>query len=244
MTGKLYFSTVAEAAELVRTRKLSPVELAQTYLDRIADLDPQLNAFITVTAELALGQALAAEREIAGGNYRGPLHGIPFGLNDIYSTRGILTSACSRVCADNVPTEDATTASRLRGAGAVLLGKLATHEFAHGGPSFDLPWPPARNPWNLEHFTGLLKRLRRRGCRRARTVCTRLRHGRFDPRAVVTPRARGAHANLRSGKSRRRHTKLVYVRSLRADGLDGRGLRHRAAGTRRARFRLLRERRR
>src|SRR5262249_56857077 len=85
---------------------------------------------------------------------RGPLHGIPFGLKDIYNTRGILTSGHSRVCADNIPDEDASAARRLYDAGAVLLGKLATHEFAHGGPSFDLPSPPARHPRPLAHFTG------------------------------------------------------------------------------------------
>ena len=154
MADELHFSTIAQAAELIRSRKLSPVELTQAYLKRIADLDPQRNAFITVTADLALAQAREAEQEIAKGNHRGPLHGVPFALKDIYGTRGILTSAHSKVCAGNVPAEDATTTKKLREAGAVLLGKLATHEFAHGGPSFDLPWPPARNPWNLEHFTG------------------------------------------------------------------------------------------
>jgi aspartyl-tRNA(Asn)/glutamyl-tRNA(Gln) amidotransferase subunit A len=154
MADELHFSTIAQAAELLRSRKISPVELAQMYLKRISELDPQLNAYITVTADLALAQAREAEQDIAKGNYLGPLHGIPFGLKDIYNTRGILTSAHSRVCADNIPAEDATTTKKLREAGAVLLGKLATHEFAHGGPSFDLPWPPARNPWHLEHFTG------------------------------------------------------------------------------------------
>jgi len=154
MTDELHFLTIAQAAELIRTRKVSPVELTQAYLDRIAALDAQLNAYITITADLALEQAREAEREIAQGNYRGPLHGIPIGLKDIYNTRGILTSGHSKVCIDNVPTEDATTVKKLYAAGAVLLGKLATHEFAHGGPSFDLPWPPARNPWHLEHFTG------------------------------------------------------------------------------------------
>jgi len=154
MDDDLHFLTVAQATELIRSRKLSPVELAQAYLKRIAVLDPQLNAYITVTADLALAQAREAEQEIAKGRYRGPLHGIPFALKDIYNTRGILTSGCSKTCAENVPDEDAATARRLYEAGAVLLGKLATHEFAHGGPSFDLPWPPARNPWNLEHFTG------------------------------------------------------------------------------------------
>jgi aspartyl-tRNA(Asn)/glutamyl-tRNA(Gln) amidotransferase subunit A len=154
MNDEVHFLTVARAAELIRTRKLSPVELAQAYLDRIAALDPQLNAYVTVTADLAREQAREAEQEIAKGRYRGPLHGIPFGLKDIYNTRGILTSACSKTCIGNVPEKDAAATARLFGAGAVLLGKLATHEYAHGGPSFDLPWPPARNPWNLEHFTG------------------------------------------------------------------------------------------
>ena len=88
------------------------------------------------------------------GDYRGPMHGIPFALKDIYCTKGIRTTCHSRTRAGYVPSFDATTVSKLRDAGAVLLGKLATHEFAHGGPSFDLPWPPARNPWDLAHFTG------------------------------------------------------------------------------------------
>ncbi len=150
----LHHLSIAEASRLIKARKLTPVELAQVHLQRISELDGRLNAYITVTADLALKQARQAEREIARRRYRGPLHGIPIGLKDIYSTKGILTSAHSRVCIDNVPTRDATTVSMLCEAGAVLLGKLATHEFAHGGPSFDLPWPPARNPWNLEHFTG------------------------------------------------------------------------------------------
>ncbi|HEX6004466.1 MAG TPA: amidase [Burkholderiales bacterium] len=154
MTSEIHHLSVAQAAALIRKRKLSPVEFATACLERIEALDAQLNAFITVTADLALKQARRAQREIARGHYRGPLHGIPFGLKDIYNTKGILTSGHSRVCIDNVPASDATTTRKLYESGAVLLGKLATHEFAHGGPSFDLPWPPARNPWNLEHFTG------------------------------------------------------------------------------------------
>lgn len=154
MTNEIHYLTVAQAAALIKKRKLSPVELTQTYLERIETFDPQLNAFITVTPDLALRQARRAEREITRGDYRGPLHGIPFGLKDIYNTKGILTTGHSRVCIDNVPESDATATRKLYDAGAVLLGKLATHEFAHGGPSFDLPWPPARNPWNLAHFTG------------------------------------------------------------------------------------------
>jgi aspartyl-tRNA(Asn)/glutamyl-tRNA(Gln) amidotransferase subunit A len=152
--GDLPFLSIADAARLIGTRKLSPVELTDALLDRIAQLDPQINSFITVTAELARKRAQEAEQEITKGGYRGPLHGVPFGLKDIYNTRGILTTGHSKVCVRNIPSSDAAATRLLYEAGAVLLGKLATHEFAHGGPSFDLPWPPARNPWNLGHFTG------------------------------------------------------------------------------------------
>lgn len=146
--------SLAEAARLIETRELSPLELTRTLVERIDAYNPRLDAFITRTTDLALQQAKAAQEEIASGNYRGPLHGIPFGLKDIYNTRGILTTGHSRTMVDHVPAEDAFTTARLLEAGGVLMGKLATHEFAHGGPSFDLPWPPARNPWNRDHFTG------------------------------------------------------------------------------------------
>jgi aspartyl-tRNA(Asn)/glutamyl-tRNA(Gln) amidotransferase subunit A len=154
MADELCQLTITDASRLIRARKLSPVELTQSYLARIATYQPQLDAFITVTADLAGKQARRAEREIMKGDCRGPMHGIPIGLKDIYDTKGILTSGGSKVCVDNIPARDATCTRKLYDAGAILLGKLQTHEFAHGGPSFDLPWPPARNPWHLEHFTG------------------------------------------------------------------------------------------
>jgi aspartyl-tRNA(Asn)/glutamyl-tRNA(Gln) amidotransferase subunit A len=151
---ELHDLSIAEAARLIEQRRLSPVDLTQAYLSRIDTFDAQLNAYLLVTAERALEQARQAEDEIAAGHYRGPMHGIPFALKDIYCTAGIRTTCHSRTRADYVPGFDATTVTKLYEAGAVLLGKLSTHEFAHGGPSFDLPWPAARNPWNLEHFTG------------------------------------------------------------------------------------------
>jgi len=154
MATDLHDLSIAALAELIATRKLSPVELTDALIQRIERFDAQMCAFITPTFDLARRQARAAEGEIASGKYRGPLHGIPFALKDIYDTKGILTSAHSRIFLDRVPAEDATTTSRLYDAGAILLGKLATHEMAHAGPSFDLPWPPARNPWNLARFTG------------------------------------------------------------------------------------------
>ncbi len=152
--SELHYLTLAETAEQIRTKKLSPVELTDALLTRIVTYQPQLSAFITITSDRARAQAKTAEQEITAGKYRGPLHGMPFALKDIYNTAGILTSGGSKVCRHNIPASNATTTQKLLDAGAILLGKLQTHEFAHGGPSFDLPWPPARNPWNLAHFSG------------------------------------------------------------------------------------------
>lgn len=154
MKGDPVFLTISEAADLIKKKELSPVDLTKMLFEKVAAVNPKLNAFITVTMDRALEQARRAENEISAGHYKGPMHGIPFGLKDIYNTAGIRTTGHSKVTMDNVPAEDATTVAKLFEAGAVLMGKLATHEYAHGGPSFDLPWPPARNPWNPDHFTG------------------------------------------------------------------------------------------
>lgn len=153
-TTELHDLTLAEAAKAIESRELSPVDYTDALIARCEALDPQLNAFITSTFDLARDNARAAETEIAAGTYRGPLHGVPFAVKDIYDTAGILTTGHSQTCIDRRPEKDAETVRRLKAAGAGLAGKLATHEFAHGGPSFDLPWPPARNPWNTAHFTG------------------------------------------------------------------------------------------
>jgi len=145
---------ISRLSAMIEGRALSPVELVEACLSRIGSYDGQVNAFITVTTELANKQAHDAEREIAAGRYRGPLHGIPFGLKDVIETAGVRTTAHSRLLETNVPRDDAAVVEKLYRAGAVLVGKLSTHEFAHGGPSFDLPWPPARNPWDLTRFTG------------------------------------------------------------------------------------------
>ncbi|MGE4046651.1 MAG: amidase [Acetobacteraceae bacterium] len=145
--------TIAEAAKLIAAKKLSPVELTRACLERIAALDSTLHAFVLVTEERALADAMAAEMAIMRDGPRGPMHGIPIGLKDIVDTKGIATTCQSRILQDNVPDTDATCAEKLAQAGSVLVGKLTTHEFADGGPSFDLPSPPSRNPWNPDHFT-------------------------------------------------------------------------------------------
>ena len=145
--------TIADAARQFAARTLSPVELTQHLLGRIAKEDAALNSFIQVTPDRALADAKAAEARIMRGEARGTLDGIPIAHKDIYGTAGIATTAHSKLLQGWVPSEDATTVRKLADAGTVMLGKLATHEFAFGGPSFDLPWPPARNPWNTDHFT-------------------------------------------------------------------------------------------
>lgn len=152
MTERPFF-TIAEAARLIAAKKLSPLELTHALLARIVEVDPQINAFITVTERAALAAARAAGRAQRNGR-KGPLLGIPVGYKDIFDTAQIATTAHSKLLADNVPAHDAAAVARLSTAGAVMLGKLATHEFAIGGPAFDLPWPPARNPWDLRRFTG------------------------------------------------------------------------------------------
>jgi len=145
--------TIAEAARQIADRKLSPVELTRHCLARIEAENGALNAFIRLTPERALAEARAAEDRVMKGEARGPLDGIPIAHKDIYGTAGIATTGHSKLLQDWVPEANATTVQKLADAGTVMLGKLATHEFALGGPSFDLPWPPARNPWDPNHFT-------------------------------------------------------------------------------------------
>jgi aspartyl-tRNA(Asn)/glutamyl-tRNA(Gln) amidotransferase subunit A len=148
------FTGIVDAAEALRSRKISPVELTRDCLDRIAALNPVLNAFITVTANRALEQARVAETEIVCGNWRGPLHGIPVGLKDIIDTAGILTTAASNLYKHRIPIQDAEVVGRLDQAGAVILGKQNLHEFAYGGSSMISAYGEVHNPWNPEYIAG------------------------------------------------------------------------------------------
>jgi aspartyl-tRNA(Asn)/glutamyl-tRNA(Gln) amidotransferase subunit A len=148
------FLTIAELNRVYEQRELSPVEVTRALLDRIAAHDGKLHSFIRVTPEVALAEAAAAERELMAGRRRGPLHGIPYALKDIVETARIPTTGHSKLSRDYVPAADAHLVTLLKAGGAVLMGKLATWEFALGGPSWDLPWPPARNPWNPDYLPG------------------------------------------------------------------------------------------
>ena len=148
------FETIVELAPRLRRKEVSPVELTQACLDRIEKLNPALNAFITVTAESALAEARGAEAEIARGEWRGPLHGIPVALKDLIDTAGTRTTAASGLYENRVPSEDAEVVRRLRQAGAVILGKNNLHEFAYGGSSLVSFFGDAHNPCNTEHIAG------------------------------------------------------------------------------------------
>jgi aspartyl-tRNA(Asn)/glutamyl-tRNA(Gln) amidotransferase subunit A len=152
--GDLAWLTLTEAAALVRAKKVSPLELTRGCLTRIERLNPVANAFITVTDVTALAQARAAEAEIARGRWRGPLHGMPIALKDNIDTAGVRTTAASGVFASRLPEQDAEVVTRLKAAGAVLLGKLNLHEFAYGGTSLVSRFGPVRNPWHRGYITG------------------------------------------------------------------------------------------
>src|SRR5438067_3297139 len=153
-TQDILRTSLEAAAEAIRTRRMSPESLVASCLARIEALEPRLNAFITVTAGLAREQARQAEREIEAGRYKGPLHGIPVAVKDLFATKGIRTTAGSRILADWVPDEDATVVRKLREAGAVLLGKLGLHEFAYGISSVNPHFGDVRNPWDAAKIPG------------------------------------------------------------------------------------------
>src|SRR5689334_3054781 len=146
--------SITELGAAFRAQRLSPVEATQRCLARIAERDPELHAFIAVTADAALEQARAAATELAGGDDRGPLHGVPIALKDLIDVAGVPTTGASAQFADRVPASDAEVTRRLREAGAVLLGKLNLHEVAYGASGFIGHYPATRNPRNPAHITG------------------------------------------------------------------------------------------
>ena len=152
--GDLGALSLTETGRLVRERKLSPLESTDACLHQIERLEPRLNAFITLTGEEARQAAKACADEIAGGKLRGPLHGLPVAIKDLFDVAGVRMTAGSRILADNVATEDSDTVARLKAAGAVILGKLNLHEFAFGATGVNPHYGPARNPWDPERVTG------------------------------------------------------------------------------------------
>ena len=154
MSDDLNFLTISEAADLIRGKQLSPVELTEARLERIAKLDPLLNSFITVTHEIALEQARAAEIEISRGDYRGALHGIPIGLKDLYPRANVATTAGSKFLRDTVDLADCTVVGKLRAAGSVFVGKTNMHEWAFGVINDNVHFGTCKNPWDVTRSPG------------------------------------------------------------------------------------------
>ena len=153
-SNEIFDLDVATLSEHLHTKKLSPLEVTQAYLDRIARIDEKIHAYITVTADAALASAKQAEAEIGAGNWRGPFHGVPVGLKDLLYTNGVLTTGGSKILADFRPDFDATSWARLKAQGAVMLGKLNLHEFAYGITSSNPHWGVCRNPYGLDRIPG------------------------------------------------------------------------------------------
>lgn len=154
MTRGIPGHSVAAAARALRSGDLTSVALTEASLDRIAEFDGRVNAFVHVDAQGALAQARHADDLFRAGIDHSPMQGVPYALKDIYDAKGMATTCHSRLRLDHIADSDAALAERFRAAGAVLIGKLATFEFALGGPSFDLPFPPSRNPWDLRRTAG------------------------------------------------------------------------------------------
>jgi aspartyl-tRNA(Asn)/glutamyl-tRNA(Gln) amidotransferase subunit A len=144
----VYYADIHDLSAGIQAQSISPVDLVKASLERIERLNPRLNAFITVLADQALEQAGAAEAEIKAGRWRGPLHGIPVGIKDLYDTAGIRTTAAAARLEDRVPARDAVAVSKLKNAGAILIGKTNLHELAMGTTSAVSYFGPVRNPWN------------------------------------------------------------------------------------------------
>ena len=150
----LEYATLQDVARLIRTQKLSPVDVVEACLKRIEERNPKLNAFITILADQARKQAQAAEADIKAGKWRGPLHGIPIGIKDFYDTAGIKTTAAFEHFKDRVPAKDAVGVTRLKKAGAIIVGKMNMHKLGMGTTGLDSYFGPVRNPWNQDYIPG------------------------------------------------------------------------------------------
>ena len=210
MDSELYYLSAGQLSRLIRDRKVSPVEVVEAHLARIDALEPQLNSFITLVPERALAAARQAEQEIGSGRYRGPLHGVPLALKDLYYVKGIRNTSGSRLYDDFVPDYDCTIAARFREAGAILLGKLNLHQFAYGPTGENPDYGHMHNPWNPERNG---RRLQWRLWLGRRLGPVHPDHGKRHRRLCPYPRRPvrpgGAKAHLRPAEPLRTHPPLV-----------------------------------
>ena len=230
MPQDLYFLTIAEASKLIKSKKLSPVDLTSAYIDRVIRLDNELHAFILLLEDAAMAEAKKAEAEIAAGKWKGPLHGIPIGLKDIYNTAGVATTGHSALFKDHVPPEDATTVRLLREAGAIIIGKLAHMNLP---PAAHASICPGRRPAIPGISTGFQAVRRADRGQPLRPASVPARWARI-PALNLFPRCHVRHcrveADIRPRQPSRHPAPLVQSRPRRPHVLDGRGLRPDDAG--------------
>ena len=151
---EICYTSAGDLSKLVQSKEISPVEIIEAHLSRIDETEPVLNSFITLLANEARTAARQAEKDIQAGRYKGPLHGIPVALKDLYNTGGVRTTSGSKIFDTFVPTEDCTVASKFQQAGAILLGKLNMHQFAYGPTGENPDYGHMHNPWNPDMVTG------------------------------------------------------------------------------------------
>ena len=229
----LHYLTITELADRIRSGDLSPVDATQAQLDRIDNLDGHLKSYATVMTDHAIGSARRAEEEIADGNYRGPLHGVPIAVKDLCFTMGVRTMGGSKVNADLVPSFDSTVVAKLEAAGAVLLGKLNLTEGAMGGynPALQIPL----NPWNMEQRPLdriVVERLRRGDSSRTVLRLSRQRHRRLDPLPGRSVRHSRHQADVGQGEPLRSAGTRRVAGSRRSHDSQRRRLRSNAPGHR------------
>ena len=215
-TLEICYMSAGDLSKLVQNKEISPVEIIEAHLTRIDATEPVLNSFITLLADEARGAALQAEKDIQAGRYKGPLHGIPVALKDLYNTGGVRTTSGSRIFDNFIPTEDCTVAAKFQQAGAILVGKLNMHPFAYGPTGENLDYGHMHNPWNPDMVTG--------GSSGGAGSCSWpvhyhhwQRHWRLHTDTCRSLRYRWPQAHLRVGQSSRSHRTFMVVRSPRAN---------------------------
>jgi Asp-tRNA(Asn)/Glu-tRNA(Gln) amidotransferase A subunit family amidase len=219
--------TISALAPLLKKKEISPLEITKSYLERIGKLNPKLNAYLAMAGDDALAAARKAEKEIRQGKYRGPLHGMPLSIKDNIATKGVITTAGSKILADWVPDHDATVVERLKAAGAIILGKTNMHEWAKGSNSINPFYGTPLNPWDTARIPGGSSSGSAVAVAASLCGIHRHRQRRLSAQSGIVVRNRRAQADVRQNQYLRRRCgdRRLYCQSLRHTDAERQGLR-------------------